>query len=152
MKEIFERYGFTLDREFQYWYNRDLLPFELYVKREDQLEVGIKVVYGLEYTLSNDNIAATEENLIRLIQAFNPGWLPNGTTVGMTDDNPALTPTPALLTKLALMFVHIEEYMSSGSPEFDKIVVKGIVEESEVREWLSNMRKLGLVPEKRIEP
>ena len=64
---IFEKLGCKHDSEFEGLYHHDKLPFEMY---EDNGNLALS--YELEYRMDNGKIPLTEDNLINLINAFNP--------------------------------------------------------------------------------
>jgi hypothetical protein len=57
--------------------------------------------------------------------------------------------SPALLVKLASVAVHVDEYLSENGHEFDKAVLRQLLEDFEVETWLEGMRRLGFLPVKR---
>lgn len=64
----------------------------------------------------------------------------------MTDP---LKPNAGLLCKLGSIAVHADEAASDASHDFDKVALKGLIDDPEVAEWLAEMDKLALVPKKR---
>ena len=66
----------------------------------------------------------------------------------MTKSNP-LTPDPRLLCKLGSIIVHAEELLSPDGHQFDKIALEQLMRDSTVKQWLADMRKMALLPEKR---
>ena len=61
----------------------------------------------------------------------------------------ALTPSPAVVVKMASAVVHFEEWLSPDGHEFDLAALKSILADPEIREWLKDMQGLGLLPVKR---
>lgn len=66
----------------------------------------------------------------------------------MAKRNP-LTPDPRLLCKLGSIIVHTEELLSPFGHQFDKAALDQLMRDPAVKQWLADMRKLALVPEKR---
>lgn len=60
-----------------------------------------------------------------------------------------LIPSAGLLAKLGSVVVHAGELFSSGGHAFDRAALNNLVTDPEVEEWLAQMRKLALIPEKR---
>ena len=60
-----------------------------------------------------------------------------------------LNPSPALLAKLGSVAVHVEEYLSPHGHHFDGDSIDALLSDEEVSGWLTDMRELGLIPEKR---
>lgn len=60
-----------------------------------------------------------------------------------------LSPSPRLLAKLGSIVVHAKEYLSSDGHEFDRAAIVALLDDSEVREWLSAMKVLGMLPVER---
>jgi hypothetical protein len=58
-------------------------------------------------------------------------------------------PSKSLLIKLGSIAVHSEEMLSGGGHHFDVEVVKALLNDPEVLEWISEMDKLALLPKKR---
>ena len=61
-----------------------------------------------------------------------------------------LKPLPSLLAKLGSIAVHVEEFLSSDGHVFDRAALDRLLEDAEVRNWLSQMEKFALVPKKRL--
>lgn len=60
-----------------------------------------------------------------------------------------LNPTASLLSKLASLAVHVEELQSpSGTPD-DAAAIRSLLADAEINEWISEMRKMALIPVKR---
>jgi hypothetical protein len=59
-----------------------------------------------------------------------------------------LKPKPSVLAKIGSIIVHIEEIIDHGHA-FDVIAMQGLLKDSEIQEWLGEMRKFALIPEKR---
>ncbi len=60
-----------------------------------------------------------------------------------------LHPSPSLLAKLGSIVVHAEELLSSKGHYLDREALMGLLNESEVRDWLAQMNELALLPKKR---
>lgn len=60
-----------------------------------------------------------------------------------------LTPSPALLCKLASVAVHADELMSPDGHQFDKAALESVLRDEEVAEWIAVMTKEGMAPVKR---
>jgi hypothetical protein len=61
----------------------------------------------------------------------------------------ALTPSPRLLSKLGSIVIHAEEYLSPDAHDFDREAIRSLLLDLEVREWLSAMEVLAMVPLRR---
>lgn len=57
-----------------------------------------------------------------------------------------LEPTPAVLVKLGSIARHAEELLSPGGHEFDHNAIEGLLNDSEVREWMDTADRLALLP------
>ena len=64
----------------------------------------------------------------------------------MTKPNP---PAPTLLVKLGSICVHIEELFSPGGHAFDRHALQSLLQDDEVKSWLSDMDRLAFLPKKR---
>ena len=76
------------------------------------------------------------------------------TQISMKPESPAqpidpLKPSPTLLIKLGSIIVHYQEMTSSAGHQYDKYALQTLEEDSEVREWLSQMSKMAFLPVKR---
>lgn len=60
-----------------------------------------------------------------------------------------LKPSTALLCKLGSIIVHMEEATSTKGHAFDKIALDQLLADSDVREWLADMRGMAMLPVKR---
>lgn len=60
-----------------------------------------------------------------------------------------LKPNVSLLSKLGSIAVHLDEALSSDGHVFDKISLEVLQSDPEVKVWLAQMDKVGLVPKKR---
>lgn len=60
-----------------------------------------------------------------------------------------LKPSPHLLCKLGSIIVHAEEGMSNNGHAFDIITLESLLNDEGVKEWLTEMHKLALIPRKR---
>lgn len=58
-------------------------------------------------------------------------------------------PSKTLLIKLGSIATHTEEMLSDKGHHFDVVVLKALLNDSEVMEWLAEMNKLALLPKKR---
>ena len=58
-------------------------------------------------------------------------------------------PSKTLLIKLGNLAVHTEEMLSVKRHAFDVEVIKALLNDIEVKEWLKEMDKLALLPVKR---
>lgn len=63
-------------------------------------------------------------------------------------DNP-LKPSIKLLCKLGSIITHSQEAMGDNAHEFDVIAIKSLLEDDEIKQWLSQMDELALIPKKR---
>ena len=66
----------------------------------------------------------------------------------MAKRNP-LNPDARVLCKLGSIIVHAEELISPFGHHFDKAALDQLMRDADVKQWLADMRKLALVPEKR---
>lgn len=57
--------------------------------------------------------------------------------------------TLSLLTKLASIAIHVEEYLSTNGHHFDRAALDSLLADSEVVEELARLKRLGMIPEKR---
>jgi hypothetical protein len=55
----------------------------------------------------------------------------------------------SLAAKLASIVVHADEGTGPNRHAFDLTVLRGLIEDEEVQEWLAELRKMALIPEKR---
>jgi vacuolar-type H+-ATPase subunit C/Vma6 len=55
----------------------------------------------------------------------------------------------ALLVKLGSIAVHAEELISPKGHHFDQGAIQGLLQDSEVQEWLAEMSKNAFLPVKR---
>jgi len=58
-------------------------------------------------------------------------------------------PDKALLIKLGSIAIHAEEVLSENVHPFDIETLKALLNDKNVKEWLSEMNKLALLPRKR---
>ena len=56
------------------------------------------------------------------------------------------TPSLSLLCKLGSVCVHAAEVLSPKRHEFDVVALRGLLDDPEVVEWLSEMRAAALLP------
>jgi hypothetical protein len=63
-------------------------------------------------------------------------------------DNPLKPPT-SLLCKLGSLAVHVDEFLSTDSHQFDLTAIKQILVDDELTAWIDSMNKLALLPVKR---
>lgn len=61
-----------------------------------------------------------------------------------------LQPDVGLLVKLGSIAVHAEEMMSPGGHHFDHVVLRQLLDDGEVKDWLKEMDRLALIPKKRV--
>lgn len=61
----------------------------------------------------------------------------------------ALQPSPRLLAKIGSIVVHTEECISPNGHDFDREAIRTLLLDLEVREWLSAMEVLAMVPLRR---
>lgn len=54
--------------------------------------------------------------------------------------------TPTVAAKIGSIVVHVEEYLSEEGHEFDRAALLGLLADPEVREWLGELRALGMLP------
>lgn len=60
-----------------------------------------------------------------------------------------LQPSPSLLSKLGSIAVHVDEMFSITGHSFDRTVTEQLISDPEVREWLTEMGKMAMLPVKR---
>lgn len=60
-----------------------------------------------------------------------------------------LKPTAAVLCRIASIVVHADEMMSDSGHAFDRAALQSLLIDRQVRDWLRDMGKLGLLPVKR---
>lgn len=58
-------------------------------------------------------------------------------------------PSMQLLSKLASVAVHAEEYLSSDGHDLDRIALEMALADPQVTEWMAAMDKAALAPRKR---
>jgi len=58
-------------------------------------------------------------------------------------------PPVSLLAKIGSIIVHIEEGAGAGGHDFDWVVVRSLLADREVQDWLGGMRAKALLPVKR---
>ena len=63
--------------------------------------------------------------------------------------HPTMNPSPALLSKLASIAVHAEEFLSPNGHQFDKDAIVALLADAEVKGWLEQMSAAALAPRKR---
>ena len=59
-------------------------------------------------------------------------------------------PSKTLLIKLGSIAIHSDEMLSDTGHHFDAEVIKALLKDVEVAEWLKEMDKLALLPKKRV--
>lgn len=55
----------------------------------------------------------------------------------------------SLLVKLGSIAVHVDEMLSPGAHDYDRIAVLGLLKDPEVVEWITAMDRMAMVPKKR---
>jgi hypothetical protein len=60
-----------------------------------------------------------------------------------------LKPPATVLCKLGSLAVHVDEMFSDDGHAFDRVAVKQILADNELRQWLAEMDKMALLPKKR---
>jgi len=60
-----------------------------------------------------------------------------------------LKPSPGLLSKLGSIAVHVDEFLSPSGHAFDRIALKSLLDDAEVREWIKQMDSMAMLPKKR---
>ena len=66
----------------------------------------------------------------------------------MSNDD-ALKPTIGLLVKLGSLAVHIDELLSAGGHEYDRVAIRSLLSDPDVIEWLKAFNGMGFLPIKR---
>ena len=61
----------------------------------------------------------------------------------------ALHPLPQILIKLGSIAVHIEELFSEDGHFYDRSAIESLLEDSELKAWLSEMDRMAFLPRKR---
>ena len=57
----------------------------------------------------------------------------------MTKRPDPLKPSVSLLSKLGSIVVHADEATSAGRHEFDIVAIKSLLDDTEVKEWITDM-------------
>lgn len=60
-----------------------------------------------------------------------------------------LKPSITLLSKLGSIAVHLDEVLSSDGHYFDKVSLEVLQSDPEVKEWITQMNEMALLPLKR---
>ncbi len=60
-----------------------------------------------------------------------------------------LKPSISILVKLGSIAVHVDEFFSPGGHEFDKTAIEQLLQDDEIKEWISQMTKAATLPVKR---
>ena len=60
-----------------------------------------------------------------------------------------LKPSVPLLVKLGSIVVHSDELLSPSGHDFDRIALKALMDDPEVKDWLQAMGKAAMLPVKR---
>jgi hypothetical protein len=60
-----------------------------------------------------------------------------------------LKPELGLLIKLGSIAVHTEELLSTDGHQFDKVALETLFSDPEVKEWITKMTKMAMLPLKR---
>lgn len=60
-----------------------------------------------------------------------------------------LQPSPAVLSALGSIVVHVEELISPEGHAFDRLELQKLLDSTTVKDWMVEMRKLSLIPLKR---
>lgn len=60
-----------------------------------------------------------------------------------------LKPSPQLLIKLGSLIVHYGELLTPKGHHFDKVAVDSLLDDDEVKQWLSEMDEMALLPKVR---
>lgn len=60
-----------------------------------------------------------------------------------------LKPSVGLLVKLGSIAIHAEEILSPDFHEYDVSAIKTVLNDPEVREWITTMDKMAFLPKKR---
>lgn len=60
-----------------------------------------------------------------------------------------MKPELAILVKLGSIAVHVEEMMSPDGHGADKISLEALLDEPDLKAWIEQMDKIGLMPKKR---
>lgn len=58
-------------------------------------------------------------------------------------------PEVSLLVKLGSIAVHVDEMLSPGGHEFDRVAIQQLLSDADVKSWISDMHKLAMLPVKR---
>ena len=61
----------------------------------------------------------------------------------------ALKPSVGVLVKLGSLAVHIDEYLSENGHPYDKEAINTLLSDTELEEWIAEMSKMAMLPEKR---
>jgi hypothetical protein len=60
-----------------------------------------------------------------------------------------LTPPVTVLIKLGSIAVHTDEYTGPDGHPYDLTVIKGLLDDPEIKEWIELMDKMAFLPKKR---
>lgn len=66
--------------------------------------------------------------------------------------NDPIHPPIGILITLGSLAVHIDEYLSPGGHPIDRQVIETMLQDRDLKEWLSQMDKLAFLPVKRDTP
>lgn len=64
----------------------------------------------------------------------------------------ALDPSVSLLCKLGSIATHAQELTSPGGHVFDRIALKSLLDDPEVKEWMAEMDSAAMLPKIRKSP
>lgn len=67
----------------------------------------------------------------------------------MTKNANPLNPSATVLCKLGSIAVHVQEMLEPGGHPFDRIALNGLLNDSDVKEWLAQMDAMAMIPNKR---
>lgn len=60
-----------------------------------------------------------------------------------------LKPSPAVLSKLGSIAVHVSELLGATWHQFDRIALEQLLQDAEVRDWIAAMDGMAMLPKKR---
>ncbi len=63
--------------------------------------------------------------------------------------NSPLELSAPLASKLGSVVVHVEEMLSPTGHDFDRIALEGLLADPDIREWITDLQAMALVPVKR---
>lgn len=66
----------------------------------------------------------------------------------MKNANP-MKPSPQLLAKIGSAIAHAQECLGADGHHFDKLAFDGLINDSQVKDWMAQMRAIAMISEPR---